>query len=101
MDAHHLRITADRETEKGHPNVTSVRVTDISCVTVRGDFYTVGPNGLPVKSISRAAEAPQWPRCRPAFKLGQGSAGSPGRDPPSRHLSPECGSTDVKGDLVK
>ncbi len=57
-------------------------------------FYTVGPNGLPVKKRER-------PRCGTAFKLSQGRAGSPRRDPPPRHPLPEWGSTDVEGDLVK
>ncbi len=53
------------------------------------------------RGISRTAEAPRWPRCRQAFKLGLGDAKSPRRDPPLRHSSPEWGSTNVNGDLVK
>ncbi len=45
--------------------------------------------------------SPATARCRPAFKLSLGRTGSPGHEPPPRHLSPEWGSTGVKGELVK
>ncbi len=53
-----------------------------------GDFYTVGPNSLPVKKCDTSQE---W----------QGRAGSSGCDPLPRHLLPEWYSTCVEDNLVK
>ncbi len=63
-----------------------------------GDFYTVGPNSLPVKKreVPSRGRSPAIPQCRKAFKLSLGCAKSPGRDPPPRQTLPDWGSTDVK-----
>ncbi len=65
------------------------------------DFYTVGPNGLPVKrrDVFQERQKPRDPYCRPPFKLGQGRAEGPRHDPPPKHASPEWGPKEKRGDV--
>ncbi len=62
------------------------------------DFYTMGPNGLPVKKRD-ASQEKQKPRETPDADKPRALGVTP--PPPPRQTLPEWGSSDVKKELVK
>ena len=99
--------SADRSRSRnreGPRSAISVRGMDILCGTARAVISTQwDQTACPLRSATcpKSSRSLTTARSGTAFKLSQGRAGGPRHDPPLRQPSPEWGSTDVEGDLVK